>query len=188
MDRITGHESLRHKVLVRLACERPCDITSASACIGCGRHSVVVVVIVEVEFDISVEYDAGGGRVSIGDMACHGYARTCAGRCDLTKVHSASQSSVIHLSMFSVSSLGQIQVVVVIRVERLYQSEERIHRSVSEDSPQQKGHMHLDQTRGILHVHKFQRCERGCPTQKPHQLQLAEKRRLNSQMLQWQRR
>ena len=155
MDRITGHESLRRKVLVRLACECSCDIGSASTCIGCGRRSVVVVVVVEVEFDISVEYDASGRRVSIGGMACCGYARTCAGRCDLTKVRSASQSSVIHLSMFSVSSLGQIQVVVVFRAERLCQSEERIHRSVSEDSPQQKGHTHLDQTRGILHVHKF---------------------------------
>jgi hypothetical protein len=76
--------------------------------------------------------------VSIGGTACLGYARTCAGRCDSTKVRSASQSRVVHPSRLSVSSLGRIQEVVVVGAERLYQSEERIHISVSEDSSQRK--------------------------------------------------
>jgi hypothetical protein len=57
--------------------------------------------------------------VSIGGTACLGYARTCAGRRDLTKVRIASQSRVVHPSRLSVSSLGQIQVVVVIGAEKL---------------------------------------------------------------------
>jgi hypothetical protein len=49
----------------------------------------------------------------------------CAGRRDSAKVRRASQSSVVHPSRLSVSSLGQIQVVVVVGAERLCQGEDR---------------------------------------------------------------
>ncbi len=69
--------------------------------------------------------------MSIGGTACRGYARTCAGRRDSTKVRSASQSSVVHPSRLSVSSLGQIQAVAVVGAERLCQSK---YINVSKDS------------------------------------------------------
>jgi hypothetical protein len=50
---LSGHEKL--DTFGGTKCKHPYDVGCASTCVGCGWHSVVVVVVVELEAEVSGE-------------------------------------------------------------------------------------------------------------------------------------